>query len=83
MSSTLPGKLVLSNTFKDQMDVVNALIDVLTTPQKANVGAMAIFDDIIDYNISIPSNKRALAINVTINSGNVVTVQPGATFVVL
>lgn len=81
---SVPAKLVLStDTFADQVDVINQIIDVISFVAPYHKGGMFLFDDVINEDITIESDKRGLAIDVTIAAGKTVTVEPGATFLVL
>lgn len=80
----VPAKIdLMTDTFKEQVDTINEIIDVLNFSSQYHTGGLLFFEDSIDDDITIPSDKRALAIDVTIADGKTVTVSPGATFVVL
>ena len=79
----LPGKFTLDDTFRLQLETVNQIIDYLQNPFSTQAGAIMFFDKSIDRDVTIPGNKRALSIDVTIEDGNTVTVEAGASFVVL
>lgn len=79
----IPDKLILNvSTFKEQLDTINAIIDALGN-KAFQAESVLMFDSLIEKDIVVPSDKRALSIDVTIIDGKTVTVEDGASFVVL
>lgn len=84
MATALPAKLTLNNTFAQQLDTINFVIDYLTSPLgTTRAGAIAIFDDVLTNNVTIGPNQRGLAVDMTVQNGVTLTVQSGGVMVVL
>lgn len=73
--------------FETEQGTIIGSMDLRTqfiyTSPSSDVGPIMLFDKVISMDMVIPNNKNALSVSPTVEDGVTVTVEPGATWVVL